>query len=167
MDLSLICNFVLQKYAHHFYLFFLGLKQMRASLRQVDCIVEIHDARISFLLQREWLLWMIKPWIFKTFFNWSTYHFLEEIPHFKRVLMSGHTYLYWTRWIWRTRQKSRSYNLLHFIIASVNLSKCKSWEYLNGVLIKNGFNRFFFISTRVFWSSLTEKVWGMFYLQTV
>ncbi|KAL1263089.1 hypothetical protein QQF64_005828 [Cirrhinus molitorella] len=25
-----------------------GLKQMRASLRKVDCILEIHDARISF-----------------------------------------------------------------------------------------------------------------------
>ncbi|GAA6103257.1 mitochondrial ribosome-associated GTPase 1 [Tachysurus ichikawai] len=24
-----------------------GLKQMRASLRKVDCIIEIHDARIS------------------------------------------------------------------------------------------------------------------------
>lgn len=27
---------------------FTGLKQMRASLRNVDCIIEIHDARISF-----------------------------------------------------------------------------------------------------------------------
>uniref|UniRef100_A0A673I380 Mitochondrial GTPase 1 n=1 Tax=Sinocyclocheilus rhinocerous TaxID=307959 RepID=A0A673I380_9TELE len=27
-----------------------GLKQMRASLRKVDCIIEIHDARISFFL---------------------------------------------------------------------------------------------------------------------
>ncbi|KAF7710264.1 hypothetical protein HF521_009136 [Silurus meridionalis] len=25
-----------------------GLKQMRASLRNIDCIIEIHDARISF-----------------------------------------------------------------------------------------------------------------------
>ncbi len=117
---------------------------MRASLRQVDCIVEIHDARISFLLQREWLFWMIKPCIFKTFFNWSTYPFLEEIPHFKRVLMSGHTYLYWTRWIWQTRQKSRSYNLLHFIIGLNYLSKCKNWEYLNDVLIKTDLTGFFF-----------------------
>lgn len=28
---------------------FAGLKQMRANLRNVDCIIEIHDARISFL----------------------------------------------------------------------------------------------------------------------
>lgn len=29
---------------------FTGLKQMRASLKRVDCIIEIHDARISFLV---------------------------------------------------------------------------------------------------------------------
>lgn len=57
--------------------------------------------------------------------------------------MSGHTYLYWTRWIWQTRQKSRSYNLLHCIIALNYLIKCKNWEYLNDVLIKNWFNRVF------------------------
>lgn len=27
---------------------FTGLKQIRASLKNVDCIIEIHDARISF-----------------------------------------------------------------------------------------------------------------------
>jgi len=39
----------LQHYAKRCDFFFLGLKQMRASLRKVDCIIEIHDARISFL----------------------------------------------------------------------------------------------------------------------
>lgn len=27
---------------------FAGLRQMKASLKSVDCIIEIHDARISF-----------------------------------------------------------------------------------------------------------------------
>uniref|UniRef100_A0A669E917 Mitochondrial GTPase 1 n=1 Tax=Oreochromis niloticus TaxID=8128 RepID=A0A669E917_ORENI len=32
-----------------------GLKQMRANLKSVDCIIEIHDARISFLLYHDTL----------------------------------------------------------------------------------------------------------------
>lgn len=40
----------LQNYAQHCDFLLLGLKQMRANLRKVDCIIEIHDARISFFI---------------------------------------------------------------------------------------------------------------------
>lgn len=33
-----------------FFFFFVGLKQMRANLKNVDCVIEIHDARISFIV---------------------------------------------------------------------------------------------------------------------
>ncbi|TRY68143.1 hypothetical protein DNTS_030022 [Danionella cerebrum] len=55
-----------------------GLKQMRASLRKVDCILELHDARISFFMTEN-----VVPLVTKLIENSSRFHRMEvSVEHF-------------------------------------------------------------------------------------
>ncbi|CDQ83504.1 unnamed protein product [Oncorhynchus mykiss] len=42
-----------------------GLKQMKASVKNVDCILEIHDARISFKGRLLFLIWCFSSMLIK------------------------------------------------------------------------------------------------------